>query len=42
MGLMEIAIGLVLFLFLALFTLVISPPEALVRKLTSRKGKNGR
>lgn len=36
---MEIGIGLVLFLLLALVTLVINPPEAWVEKLTGGKKK---
>lgn len=32
-----IALAIVLFVFLAIFTLLINPPEAWVRKVTDRK-----
>ena len=37
MGLFEIAIGLILFLFLGVMTLMINPPEKWVQKLTDAK-----
>ena len=39
MGLLEIGIGLFLFVFLLIFTLVISPPDAWARKWMGTKDK---
>jgi hypothetical protein len=40
MGLFEIGIVVILFLFLAVMTLMINPPERWVQKLTDKKAKN--
>ena len=42
MGLIEIVVGLVLILFLAVMTLMINPPEKWVKKITENKDKNDR
>ncbi len=39
MGLFEIGIVVLLFLFLAVMTLMINPPEKWVQKLTNQKEK---
>lgn len=40
MGLFEIGIVVLLFLFLAIMTLMINPPEKWVQKLTDPKNKD--
>ena len=40
MGLFEIGIVVLLFLFLAIMTLMINPPEKWVRRLTDPKNKD--
>lgn len=40
MGLGVIIVGLFLFLFLVIFTLLINPPNAWVQKFTDKKNKN--
>ncbi|MBC7924420.1 MAG: hypothetical protein H7039_02080 [Bryobacteraceae bacterium] len=40
MGLVEIVVGLILFLFLAIVTLMMNPPERWVEKLTQQNKKS--